>query len=291
MLNFRIERPETVDEALGILANDPDDAVLYAGGTELILAMKEGLVAAGTLVDVKTVPELAGIRSVDDGRGLEIGARVTHLQVLDDPVVCATVPLLAQVISHVGNVRVRTAGTLVGNLCFAEPHSDIAVVGALLEATLCISGAARRWSTVEDFLLDPYVTDLAPTELVEKIRVEVPGESSFFGYARVKATERPLVAVGVRLDVDDAVTTGARVIVGAVGPRPWRSDEVEQMLTGLPVSEVHRALPMVARAIAAGVQADEDYEASEEYRRHLSGEAFLRAAVQAVSRSEGPINE
>jgi carbon-monoxide dehydrogenase medium subunit len=287
MWNFTIERPETVAEALDILARDPDGAVLYAGGTELILAMKEGLVSATTLVDVKTLPELAGIRLTDDGSAVEIGARVTHREILSSTLIREHLPLLPEVTLDVGNVRVRAAGTLVGNLCFAEPHSDIAVVGTLLDASVRILGENARWTRVEEFLLGAYVTALAPDELVEKIRIEIPQRSSFFGYGRVKATERPLVAVGVRLDVEGGRTVGARVVIGSVGPRPWSSPDVEAMLIGVAPSELRAVLPAVAQVVATGVDAETDYDASEEYRRHLAGEAFVRAALQAISRTEG----
>jgi aerobic carbon-monoxide dehydrogenase medium subunit len=285
--SFKIDSPATVEEALDILVRDGDDAQVYAGGTELLLALKQGLVACGTLVDIKAIPEIGGIAVNDDEDALDIGALVTHTEVTRSATVQGLLPVMTEVEAIIANVRVRNAGTLVGNLCFAEPHSDVALLSVLLEGRLKLAGAQTGWIAVDDFLVDAYMTALEPGSIVETLRIPRPRADAFFGYSRVKATERPLAAAGVRIDLRDGQTTGARVVVGAVGPAPFHSAEVDHLLTGVARPELDVALRDAAALLARQVDVVDDYDASEEFRRHLAAEMFLRAARRAIASSEG----
>ena len=119
---FSILRPRSLREASEMLAEGGDDAVAYAGGTELLLAMKQGGLRFDSLVDLKTIPGLATI--VERGGGLEIGALATHREISRSPLVRERYPALARLESRIANPRVRATGTLGGNLVFAEPHSS-----------------------------------------------------------------------------------------------------------------------------------------------------------------------
>ncbi len=291
MVSFKIDTPTTVEEALDILARAGDDAQIYAGGTELLLAIKQGLVVCETLVDIKRIPEIGGIGLSDEGGALDIGALVTHTEVMRNETVQRLFPIVAEVEAVIANVRVRNAGTLVGNLCFAEPHSDVAVLSVLLEAQLKLAGAQAGWTAADDFLVDAYQTTLEPGSIVETLRIPGRRPDSFFGYSRLKATERPLAAAGVRIDVRDGRTTGARIVVGAVGPVPFHSDEIDRVLTGVAVPDLDEALQDAAALIAREVDVVDDYDASAEYRRHLAAEMTLRAAGRAIASSEGQRDE
>ncbi|MHB8499773.1 MAG: FAD binding domain-containing protein [Candidatus Acidiferrales bacterium] len=290
MRDFKIKRPGTVEEALELLGQEPGRAAVYAGGTELIIAIKQGLLEPATLIDIKGIPSLAGIRFAEEANAIDFGARVTHVEALSSQLVRDRIPFLAEILKHVGNVRVRTAGTLVGNLCFAEPRSDVAVISVLLEGQLKVAGEPSRWVAVEDFLVDDYTTVLREGELVEMLRVPVPDAHSAFGYARLKATERPLVAVGVRLDIQAGHVAAARIVAGAVAAIPYRSREAESVFEGVPIAELGAVLPDAAHRLATGIDAMHDYDASAEYRRHLAGEMLLRAAGQALEPARGASN-
>src|SRR4029450_12622961 len=151
---FALHRPATVAEASEILAQEGRDAALYAGGTELLLILKEGLLRVNSLVDVKRLPGLADIRA-DDGH-LLIGATVTHRTVEHAPEVHARCPLIARVARHVANVRVRSVGTVGGNLAFADPHSDLATAFLLFDATVRLATrAGERELALRDFRVCP----------------------------------------------------------------------------------------------------------------------------------------
>ncbi len=147
---FTISQAGSATEASTIITSHAGAATLYAGGTELLLAMKEGVLAYDHLVDIKTIPGLDEIRlEVDE---LWIGAAVTHAQIEHAPLVLEHLPALADVERRVANPRVRATGTLAGNLCFAEPHSDPATLLLCLDARVVIDGSggqrtARHWTS------------------------------------------------------------------------------------------------------------------------------------------------
>src|ERR1041384_2775373 len=119
---FRIEEPQSVSEASELLSRFGDSAKVYAGGTELLLAMKENLVEYERLVNIKAV---TGLRDVKlENNTITIGALCTHHELENSPVLQANLPALVKLENNVANVRVRQVGTLGGNVCFAEPHAD-----------------------------------------------------------------------------------------------------------------------------------------------------------------------
>jgi len=136
---FELHRPSTIAEASELLAARPD-AALYAGGTELLLLMKSGLMRPADVIDVKRIADLGGL--VDDASGLAIGATVTHRALERSAAVRARWPLVAGVAAHVANVRVRNVGTVGGNLAFADPHSDLATLFLVFDATVGLASAA-----------------------------------------------------------------------------------------------------------------------------------------------------
>src|SRR5262245_19632886 len=131
---FALYQASTVGEASDVLAREGSDAVLYAGGTEILLVLKEGLLRAGSLVDVKRIPGLSEI-GADDGH-LTIGATATHRAVERSAVVRDRCALVAGVARHVANIRVRSVGTVGGNLAFADPHSDLATLFLAFDAVV-----------------------------------------------------------------------------------------------------------------------------------------------------------
>ena len=139
---FKLHEPETVAEAVSLLGQFGWEAGVYAGGTELLLAMKEGLLSYSHMVNIKTVSGLGQIDYNPDGRELRIGATVTHRSLEQSPVVKSEFPLIAQAEAGVANVRVRNVGTIGGNLCFGEPHSDPDTFLLLYDAQLTAQGSA-----------------------------------------------------------------------------------------------------------------------------------------------------
>src|SRR5262245_50779698 len=172
---FQIHRPHSVGEATELLARHGDEAAVYAGGTELLVVMKEGLTHFPHLIDVKAIPGLREITYDAARRELAIGAVATHRQIERSPLVRENLPALADLEANVANVRVRSAGTIGGNLCFAEPHSDPATLLMALGAGLTLSSAeGSREIAVANFFTGLMETVRQDDEMLTAIHVPVP---------------------------------------------------------------------------------------------------------------------
>ena len=135
---FQLHRPAELEAALALREQFGDDSAYYAGGTELLLALKARVLRYEHLIDLKRI---AGFdRLALEGNELVIGPLVTHLRLATDPLVCERLPAYAALSNNVGNIRVRASGTLAGNLCFSEPHADPPALLCLLGATLTLQG-------------------------------------------------------------------------------------------------------------------------------------------------------
>src|SRR3989475_9297198 len=167
---FAIHQPKNVAEASEMLAQFGEKGRLYAGGTELLLAMKHDLLRYEHLVDVKTI---SGLDKIEAKNGsLLIGGAVTHRAIEQSKIVKERLPFLAEMETNVANVRVRATGTLGGNLCFAEPHSDPATLLLVLGASVAAEGPqGRREIPMDDFFTGAYETCLGRNEVLTSIQI------------------------------------------------------------------------------------------------------------------------
>ena len=167
---FRLEEPESVAEAAELLGRFGESAKVYAGGTELLLAMKEGLVQYERLINVKKLTGLSDVTTADGT--LVIGALCTHHQLENSPVLRDKLPALTKLEQNVANVRVRQVGTIGGNICFAEPHADPGTLLIALGAKMIAEkSSSKREIAAEDFFVDAYETALQADEVLTKIQV------------------------------------------------------------------------------------------------------------------------
>ena len=279
-----IHSPETVQEAVGLLHELGDSARVYSGGTELLLVMKAGFLSSDHLVDIKEIPDLKEIGR-EDGT-LVIGATTTYREMERSPELCRWLPAMIEVIGHVGNVRIRAAGTMSGNLCFAEPHSDIATFLLAFDTEVeCVGEQGNRRMPLADFIVGPFESALEPAELLTRVRVRLPDGRTGIAYQRFAALERPTAGAVVRLDADaDDRIRAARIAVGAVGPVPARMPEAEARATGATVPELLERATEVAAAVEEQADVMEDLYGAEDYKRALAGELTRRALQQAADR-------
>jgi len=285
---FGLYRPSTVAEASEVLAREGRDAALYAGGTELLLLLKEGLLRVTSLVDVKRLPGLGEIRD-DDGH-LSIGATATHRAVERAGAVLARCPMVAAVARHVANIRVRNVGTVGGNLAFADPHSDLATLFVAFDAVVRLESAAgRREMPLTDFVRGPYETARADDELLTSVRLTPWPAGTAGAYLKFGVYERPTLGVAVALMRDgggDAVA-GARVAIGCVGPRPQRVAAAEERLRGWSATDVARHADEIATLAARDVEPANDLHGSAEYKKDMTRVFVKRALHVAAARAAG----
>jgi carbon-monoxide dehydrogenase medium subunit len=267
---FQLHRPGSVEEATELADRYGEDAAFYCGGTELLLLLKLRFASFGHLVDLKRIGELEGIRW-DDGV-LVVGAAVTHRALERSELVRERLPALAAMERRVANVRVREVGTLGGNLCFSDPHSDPATFLLLLDAEVeCRRGGepARR-IPISDFVVGPYQTSLHPGELLTSVRIPEPSEGAAVAHAKFAFHERPTATVACLARVVDGQVAEARIAVGSVGVLPVRATAAEQTLTGAPVDELDQGLLGDAGERAAEAAAPVgDANGSAEYKAQL----------------------
>ncbi|HWP58167.1 MAG TPA: FAD binding domain-containing protein [Candidatus Acidoferrales bacterium] len=280
---FRLEEPKTVREAAGLLRRHGDGARVYAGGTELLLAMKERLVRCDRLINIKKISALDRLE-LEDGT-LRIGALATHRRLEESRVLAQCLPAFVAMERAVANVRVRGVGTLGGNLCFAEPHSDPGTLLLVLAATLVAEGQdGRREIPVENFFLGPFETALGGDEILTEIKIPVPPPGSSAAYIKFGYLERPSVGVALFLALDDAAEgiTSARVAVGSAGPQPKRVFEAEALLQGVGVTEAGRRIDQAGEAAARAAEAVSDIHGAADYKEHLIRVLLKRALARVI---------
>jgi aerobic carbon-monoxide dehydrogenase medium subunit len=272
---FEIHQPASALEATQMLTHYGEDAGIYAGGTELLLAMRHQALNYRHLIDLKVIP---GLDSIDVRNGsLEIGATSTHRSIERSTLVGQNQPALAEMESQVANVRVRATGTLGGNLCFAEPHSDPATLLLVLGGAVKVeSTAGAREIPVGELIAGAYASNLLPGEILTKVTVPCARPSHRAGYMKFQVHERPTLGLGLWLETPDngRTFTTARVAVGCICPFPTRGLDAEKLLTGSR-GKVEKRLPEAADAIADAADLVDDHEGSAEYKRHLI-HVFLR---------------
>ena len=277
---FRLEEPERVSEVSELLGRFGDSAKIYAGGTELLLAMKEGLVQYERLIDVKK------LRCKDvtlENGALSIGALCTHRELETSEVIKEKLPALAKLEHNVANVRVRQVGTIGGNLCFAEPHADPGTLLIALGAKMIAEkSSAQREIPAEEFFVDAFETALEPDEVLTKIVVPVPGPTGRSAYLKFGYLERPSVGVGVAFNLNGQVSS-MRIAVGCAGPAPRRVQDAEALLEGKSREEAERNLAQAGTLAGRAAQAITDLHGSQDYKEHIVGVLLKRAFLSALS--------
>src|SRR5438445_5147097 len=279
---FEIHQPGSVAEASQMLEHYGDQAAIYAGGTELLLAMRHRALSYQHLIDLKVIPGLNAIKARDGV--IEIGAACTHRTIESSSLVREKQPAFAELESQVANIRVRATGTLGGNLCFAEPHSDPATMLLVLGATVRIQSArGTREIPTGKIPVGAYANHLAPGEILTWIVVPCAKSNHRAAYMKFQIHERPTLGLGLWLETPNGgrTLTAARVAVGCVSPFPSRASSAEALLTGSR-AKVEKRLPEAAALIADGADLVDDHEGSAEYKRHLI-DVFLRRSFHKAT--------
>ena len=279
---FRLEEPDSVTQVSELLGRFGDNAKIYAGGTELLLAMKEGLVRYERLINVKGVKGLSDV-VVDNGT-VRIGALCTHRQVETSSMLQQKLPALVKLEQNVANVRVRQAGTIGGNLCFAEPHADPGTLLMALGAKMVAEkSSAKREIVAEEFFVDAFETSLEADEVLTEIRIPTPRANSRSAYLKFGYLERPSVGVALALTVNAGSISDTKIAVGCAGPAPRRVAEAEALFDGKGTQEAMRNLPAAGVIAGRAAEAISDLHGSQEYKEHIVGVLLKRAFQSLVS--------
>jgi carbon-monoxide dehydrogenase medium subunit len=267
--SLQLLQPSTVSEAAAALGECGDNAKIYAGGAELLLLMRHGLVRAESLIDVKKIERLHGLTWLDGV--LRVGACVTHRALERSSIVSAHAPAFAYAESQVANVRVRNQGTLGGNLCFNDPHSDPPTVLLIHEASVIVgSQAGERELPLDEFLLDMYTTALKPDELLLEVRIPPLPDAMQSAYLRLHRYQRPTLGAAAAVFVHNEMIAEVRLAVGCIGPKAQRLTELERRIKGLTVGEARRLLAEQKSYLRDALQPVDDLLGSAEYKLYMA---------------------
>lgn len=287
---FRLEEPESVKDASGLLARYGESARIYAGGTELLLAMKEGLVHYERLINIKKINGLDQVRLAD---AIHIGALSTHHQLAGSKLLQVRLPAFVQMERNVANIRVREVGTIGGNLSFAEPHADPGTLLLVLGAKLIAEKASsKREIPIESFFSGAYETCLEADEMLTEIAVPLPPARVGVVYLKFGYLERPSVGMALLLALNGAGKSIAdvRIAVGCVGPTPRRVEEAEEILKGKDFDEALRLILKAGEAASRASEAISDLHGSQEYKEHIVQVLLKRAFHQAFGQCQSAGN-
>lgn len=287
MIAFEYVEPDSLDEALALLAEHGEDAKPLAGGTGLLNLMKQRLVQPAYLVGLRRVAQRSEMGGIQADSGLDIGASCSQREIETSPLVRERAPLLAETLHQVATVRIRTSATLGGALAHADPNQDPPAALLVLDARVRVASTrGERTVPLREFFVDYYETALHPDELITRIEIpDLPPES---GAAYVKFLPQThddyaTVAAAARVGLRDGRIGEARIALIAAGPIPFRAAAAEAALRG------QRPSPQLA-ADAAALVADDvepvaDFRGSEAFKRDMAVVMVRRAIDRAVARA------
>jgi carbon-monoxide dehydrogenase medium subunit len=281
MKRFEYFEPLTLAEASSLLARYGGRAQPLAGGTDLLVELREQLRRADCVVNIKKIPGI-GALSFDPQAGLRIGALVTARALEVSAVIREKYPSLLQAVRELGSIQVRNRATIVGNVCRASPSADtlppLIADGAMVSIH---GGQGKRSLLLEEFFTGPGKTVLKPDELLTEIVVPAPAPRSgkvYIKHGRRKAMELATVGVAVTLTEGSDV----RIVLAAVAPTPIRAKKAEALLRGRKIDSA-----LIERAAQAAVEESRpisNVRASAEYRREMVRVLTRRALTQAMDR-------
>lgn len=268
MRAFDYYSPTSLLEAIDLLSRQNGQACIIAGGSDLLIKMKKGLITPAAIINIKRLPELKGVWYSAES-GLRLGALTTLGELTRSPVIREHYPCLAQTASLMASRQIRNFATVGGNLCNASPSADTAPPLIALGATVHLVGPnGERDLPLEDFFVGPGQTALAPGELLCYITVPpLDGETLYIKHAPRAYMDISLVGVCTRLKMVDNQCRLARIVLGAVAPTPIRARQAEASLTNQQLTPEH--INHAARLAAEESRPIDDTGGSAWYRRRM----------------------
>jgi carbon-monoxide dehydrogenase medium subunit len=278
---FELFRPETVDDALRLLAEHQDaDIKVLAGGQSLIPMMNFRVAQPEFLVDLGRIAELRGIEEEDEF--ILIRPMTLHAYVKAHPLVARHLPLVREAYEHVAHATIRNRGTLGGNLSHADPASEMPCVMVALDAQFVLRNkTATRTIPAREFFFGPFTTAIEPDELLAEIQVPKARSADRFAFEEVslRKGDFAISSVAARIGVEGGVCRSAGIAIGGVAGTPIHAEAAEAALVGeVPAPE---SIAQAAAAMIATIEFDGTATITAEYRRDLTRVLLVRAITRA----------
>jgi carbon-monoxide dehydrogenase medium subunit len=285
-VKFEYHAPESLEEVFDILREHPGEATFLAGGTDLIVKLKQRLVEPKHLINLKKIKELKGIEKKDDY--IHIGA-LTRLRTLErSHQVTEWLPLLQETVSAMGSVQIRNMATIGGNLCNASPAADSAATLIALGADAHIAGpASERSLPLDEFFSGPKSNVLGDNEILTYVSVQVPEENSKGAFLKIGRTKLDIatVNVAVQLSMKGDTIEDCRMVMGSVAPIPLRLIAVEKYLKGKKATDA--TFKQAGEIGSHEIEPVSDVRATANYRKTASKGLIREALSTACGRVKG----
>ena len=287
-MDIQYVAPSTLDEAVRAFAAAAGSGRILAGGTDLLVQMRNGVVMPGTIVDIKKIGELTAIEETKEG-GFRIGAAVSGAVLREHPKVSKVWPGVVEATNLIGSTQVQGRATPGGNLCNGSPAGDSVPAMVAAGAIVTIQGPnGRRELAVEKVPKGPGRLNLEPGEIVVSFTLPPRSKGSSDAYLRmIPRTEMDIAVVGcgVSLTMDKGTCTAARVGLGAVAPTVLLVEDAAKALLGSKLDEA--ALANAAAACSAACRPNDDKRGTIAYRTKVAGVLLKRTALIAAERAGG----
>jgi carbon-monoxide dehydrogenase medium subunit len=283
--SLQLLQPTTVAEASQALGDFGERAKVYAGGAELLLLLRQKLLQVEVLIDIKKIGELHRLSAEE--KIMRIGACMTHQALANDPAVRRHAPSFADAESQVANARVRNQGTLGGNLCFSDPHSDPGTVLLLHNAAVKVANyKGERQLPLDQFFEDMYATALRPNEILSEVVIPPLPYGMKSVYLRLHRYQRPTLGVAAAVATTDGSITECRLAVGCAGPKPLRLAELESKISGIKLSDAKKILAQQKNYLRDLLRPVDDLLGSAEYKLYMAS-VMLGDALDQAARGNG----
>ncbi len=283
----RYINPGSMEEAVSLLSEYEGAAKVMAGGTDLLVQLKKGVLPPGYIIDLKGIPGQDNI-TYDEGRGLVINGMTTVRSIELSSIIKSRFCCLAQAASQLGTIQIRNRATIGGNVCNAVPSAETAPALLVLEAQLkLISADGERVVPIESFFLNPGQTVLSPYEILTEINIpDLPAGSgsAYMAWTLRKALDLAMVGVAVVTTINNSILTEVRIALGSVAPIPIRARKAEALLQGQRLDdELLNEVGLVAAQEASPI---DDIRGSAEYRRKMITVLVKKAIRQSVQQAQ-----
>lgn len=294
MKSFEYVAPEKLEEAVNLLVQHDGKAAILAGGTDLLVKMRDRVLLPGLLIDLKHITDLSGI-DYSEAEGLRIGALVNICDIEKSRLIQEKFSMLSQAAGTLGSVQVRNKATVGGNLCNAAPSADMAPSLLGLGASVTLTGpSGESLLPLEEFFTGPGETVLGKGQILKDVRVPNMSAHSagiYLKFSRRKAMDLALVGVASVLTMGSALAgcTDIRIVLGAVASTPLRAKRAEAVLRGNKISDfLIKEAAKVASEEAAPIT---DVRASLWYRKQIIEVLVNQSIVQAREKLKSGGNE
>jgi len=281
---FNYHRPESVADAVKLLATLGDDVRPLAGGHSLIPMMKLRLAAPQHLIDLHGIRALKSIRR--DGNAIVIGAMTTQHELLTSDEIAKTVPILQEAAALIADPQVRYMGTLGGNVANGDPGNDMPGLMLALGATYKLEGAGgARDAAAAEFYQGAYFTALEPGELLTSVSIPVPPAGHGYAYEKLKRKigDYATAAAAVVLTISAGKVANCAIGLTNLSETPLLAEEAARIVTGTSLDDA--TLKKAAAAAEAIMAPAADARGPVEYRKHVGGIMVMRALKRAASRA------